>query len=377
MRRPVAIGCLSICLATGMGASEQSNGAPNQAISVGSSLVLVPALVKTRSGEIVFSLTAQDFLLTDNGIPQTLQLERHIDSQPLALAIIVQTGGEGAAHLDQYRGLDAVLDALIGNVTHRVAVIAFDSGPHLAQDFAPHTDTAAATVSNLQPGDPGVAILDAVQFGIDLLSKQPPEYRRAVLLFSETLDDGSQTGPEDAVRAVVDTNTAIYSFGFSSTKAAVKHEVSKLKRPGSSPYHGDAYPAGGCMSRDPDADPDARGNRSVQGLDCASDLLPPLRLGRMAFVAARDSLKRNVPESVAQMTGGEYFPFRNAKTLSQRLVTISNDAPNYYVLSFHPQSPSLGAHVLEVKLKERPGLQLRARTSYWVAGSAAKPAPQP
>jgi VWFA-related protein len=375
MRRPVAIACLGICLATGLSATEQSSDPANQAISVRSSLVLVPALVKTKSGEIVFSLTAQDFLLTDNGILQTPQLEQHIDSQPLALAVIVQTGGTGAAHLDDYRGLDAVLDALIGNVPHRVAVIAFDSAPHLAQDFTPHTDTAAATVSNLQPGDPGVAILDAVQFGIDLLGKQPPEYRRAVLLFSETLDDGSQTGLEDAVRAVVDTNTAIYSFGFSSTKAAVKHEVSKPRRPGGSPYHGDAYLAGGCMSRDADADPDARGNRSVQGLDCAEDLLPPLRLGRMAFVAARDSLRRNVPESVAQMTGGEYFPFRNAKTLNQHLVTISNDALNYYVLSFHPQSPSLGAHALEVKLKERPGLKLRARTSYWVAGTT-KPPPQ-
>ena len=94
------------------------------------------------------------------------------------------------------------------------------------------------------------------------------------------------------------------------------------------------------MSHDPDADPDAHGKRSVQALDCASDLLPPLRLARIAYLAARDGLQRNVPESVAQLTGGEYFAFKDAKTLSRHLITISNDAPNYYVLSFHPQSPS-------------------------------------
>jgi hypothetical protein len=86
----------------------------------------------------------------------------------------------------------------------------------------------------------------------------------------------------------------------------------------------------------------------------------------MAYIAAKDSLQRNVPESVAQLTGGEYFPFKDAKTLSQHLVTISNDAPNYYVLSFHPQSPVAGLHALNLSLKDRNGLQVSARNSYWV-----------
>jgi hypothetical protein len=45
-----------------------------------------------------------------------------------------------------------------------------------------------------------------------------------------------------------DTNTVIYAFGFSSANAAVSHEATKPKRPGGSPYHGDAYAAGGCIS---------------------------------------------------------------------------------------------------------------------------------
>jgi VWFA-related protein len=357
------------CAFTALAADLQTSDTPNLAISVRSSLVLVPALVKTRSGDIVFSLGAQDFVLTDNGIPQALQMEKNVEAQPLALAVVVQTGGNGASHLKDYQGLDAMLDAVIGNVPHHVAVVAFDSTPHLAQEFTPQTDLSSMTLDHLQAGDHGVAILDAIKYGIDLLGKQPPEYRRALVLFSETLDSGSKTSLEDAVRAVVDTNTAIYSFGFSSTKADVAHQVSEPRRPGSSPPHGDAYPAGGCMSRDPDADPDAYGSRSIQALDCATDLVPPLRLGRVAFAAAKDSLRRNVPEAVAKMTGGEYFPFRNAKTLSRGLMAVTNDAPNYYVLSFHPGSPSPGVHALHVELKDRADLQLRARTSYWMEGS--------
>jgi VWFA-related protein len=362
----VSVGLLCASAASAQ-SNEQSSGASQApAITVRSNLVLVPALVKTKTGEIVFSLTADDFILTDNGTPQALRLELDTDSQPLALAVIVQTGGLGAEHLRDYRDLSAVLDAVIGDVSHRVAVVSFDSTPRLEQDFSTDTDAAAKTIATLDGGDAGAAILDALNFGINLLRKQPPAYRRAVVLFSETIDSGSQTSFEDALRAVDDANTAIYSFGFSSTKAAVNHEASKLPRQGGSPYSDVPYAPGGCMSKDPNADPDAHGKRGVQALDCASDLLPPLRLARMAFLAAKDGFRRNVPESVAQLTGGEYFAFKSATTLSRHLITISNDVPNYYVLSFRPQSPQPGLHALELKLKDRPELQVSARNAYWV-----------
>jgi VWFA-related protein len=362
---------LSVAGASAQNSEQSSASSQTPVIAVRSILVLVPALVKTKAGEVVFSLTADDFILTDNGFPQSLRLEPDTDSEPLALAVIVQTGGQGASHLRDYRNLEAVLDAVIGNVPHRVAVVSFDSRPRLEQDFTTTTDAAAKTITTLHGGDQGVAILDALNFGINLLPKQPPAYRRSVLLFSETVDNGSQTSLEDALRAIDGTNTAIYSFGFSSTKSALKHEASKLPRPGGSPYSNEPYPAGGCMSGDSDADPDARGKRGVQVLDCASNLLPPLRLARMAFLTAREGLQRNVPESVAQLTGGEYFTFKDATTLRRLLIPVSNDVPNYYVLSFSPQSPTPGLHKLELRLRDKPELQLRARNAYWMDAEAA------
>jgi VWFA-related protein len=333
-----------------------------------SNLVLVPALVKDSTGKVVFSLTADDFILTDNGIPQAVRVEEEALGQPLALVVIVETGGEGAAHLRNYRALGPVLDAIIGGVQHNVAVISFDSTARLEQNFESNTDTAAETISNLHDGDTGAAILDALSFGIELLRTQPPAYRRAVLLLSETIDNGSQTSLDDAVRAVQDTNTAIYSFGFSTTQTAVKHQAAKL--PGGTASSNESYPPGGCMSRDPKADPDAHGNRAVQALDCASDLILPLRLARMAFLVAKDGMRRNVPKSVAELTGGEYFDFKDGKTLARHLITISNDVPNYYFLSFRPQSPQAGQHALELKLKGRPGYDVTSRKGYWIDAPA-------
>jgi VWFA-related protein len=357
---------LLACSAAFAQSGDQPASSTVPSISVGSNLVLVPALVKTKKGEIVFSLTADDFTLSDNGVPQTVRMESDIVGQPMAVVIIVQTGGHGASHLNDYNNLGAVIDAVIGDVPHHVAVVAFDSTPHLAQDFNTNTDVATQTITNLQPGDSGASILDALNFGIKLLRDQPSAYRRTVLMFSQTLDGGSQTSFEDTLRAVDDTNTAIYTFAFSSGKSDVKHEASKLPRPGGTEYSDTPYPPGGCMSRDPEADPDAHGKRGVQALNCASDLFPPLRLPRLIYIAARDGFKRNVPESVAHLTGGEYFDFKDAATLSKRLVSISNDAPNYHMLSFHPQTPTPGLHALDVKLKDRPELQLKVRNAYWV-----------
>jgi VWFA-related protein len=332
--------------------------------TVGSTLVQVPVLVKTKRGDVVFSLTADDFLVTDNGVQQKPKLDADTDSQPLALAIVVQTGGAGVRHLADYGRLDAILDALIGNVEHQVAVIAFDSTPHLILPFSPDTIDAAHALATLDKGDNGAAILDGIAFAVARLRMQPMRYRRAILLFSETVDQGSLTNLDEALRLISDSNTAMYSFSFSSTRAAVSHEASKFNSDTPGPAHG-------CFSRQ-GADPEYDGHYSKQVLDCISQLAPPLRLATMAFLSARGTLRTKTAESIAQLAGGESFHFRRAKDLRAGLISLSNDLPNYYVLSFRPTAPTAGLHALHVEMKGRPGLVLDSRREYWIEEEPAR-----
>jgi len=186
-------------------------------------VVLVPALVRNAKGELVFTLKAGDFRVTDDGVAQPLTLDEDTGSEPLALVVAVETGGGGRTKLDNYRNLTAVIDAVVGGVPHRVAVVAFDSAARVAQDFTPNVDEVGAALHDLDEGDKGAAILDGLKFSVDLLRSQPVNYRRAILLISETIDRGSQTKMEDALRDLSDTNTAIYSLGFSSGKADAAH----------------------------------------------------------------------------------------------------------------------------------------------------------
>jgi VWFA-related protein len=296
-----------------------------------------------------------------------------------------------------------MLTSIVGNVFHQVAVVTFDSQPHVLQSFTGDTDEAIDALRTLQPGctrqhhymnctgphpiyniplgDNGAAILDSLTYAVDLLRDQPPIYRRAILLISETLDRGSTTTIQRAVRAIADTNTTIYSIGFSTGKSEAAHYAYRElpTQPSGRPrgilslenHH--PNPPHGCMGKDPDPDPDATNNKWIQAYDCLTQLAPPLTFAKMAAIAAVDGMKTNIPETVAHMTGGEYFHLSNPKELEGYLSTIANHVPNRYVLSFYPQNPHPGLHTITLHAPNYTALDITARTTYWIDPPAAPP----
>jgi VWFA-related protein len=325
-------------------------------LSSRTTLVTVPALVKTRAGEPVFTLKAEDFSVTDDGIEQKAILDEDTGSEPLALVIVVETGGAGARKIDSYRHLGPSIEAVVGAVPHKVAVVQFDGAPQVALNFTPDLNTVGETLSNLEPGDSNAAILDSLRFSVNLLRRQPASYRRAILLISETVDHGSQSTLDQTLRDVSDTNTAIYSLYFSTGKSNVGHTAALI-------YHDPTPgPPGGCMAKDPNA-PDQ--NRWVQAYNCLGVLAPPLRLAKAAAIAATDGLKHNAAESVAQLTGGESIPFKDARSLERGVQEISHHLPNRYLLSFYPAAPHPGFHAIGLRLRDYPDLVVTGRNGYW------------
>ncbi len=371
-------------------------------------VVLVPALVTSKGGDPVFTLKADDFTVTDDGVPQKLHLEEDSDSEPLALVVALENGGEGKKQIEKYRQLGPLIENLVGNVPHRIAVVTFAGLPKLVQDFTPETkgesEPFEEAVKNVSPAEgpdaDGAAILDTLSYAVEILKDQPPRYRRAILLLSETLDRGSRVSLDQALRAVSDTNTTIYAMGFSTGRGEAGSEARHIMRndtPG---------PTHGCMANPnapagpDDSDPnspikegdaastDANGSPTdveapgvpkrtgkqvaAQALDCAGVLLPPVALAKLAVQAAIGGFHRNVPETVAHLTGGEYYPFKNPKTIQRDLTEIANHVPNRYILSFQPTSPHPGLHALSVHLKDYAHLDIAARNSYW-ADTEPKP----
>jgi hypothetical protein len=92
----------------------------------------------------------------------------------------------------------------------------------------------------------------------------------------------------------------------------------------------------------------------------------------MAFLVARNALRTNAAEAVAQLTGGEFFHFHEGKDLKAGLIAVSNDVPNYYILSFRPTALTPGLHALHLVIKDSPKLVIKSRSEYWMDSDTAR-----
>ena len=107
--------CASLSAQTAPLASPQPS-----VLSTNSTLVLIPALVRSKTGNLIYTLASKDFVLTDDGIPQKLTLEQDTGGEPLALVVVIEVGGAGAREFNKFASiappLAPMLESVIGNV---------------------------------------------------------------------------------------------------------------------------------------------------------------------------------------------------------------------------------------------------------------------
>jgi VWFA-related protein len=296
-------------------------------------LVVVPTLVQTAGKETAFSLKAEDFVLTDNGVPQKVTLEEET-KRPLSLVVLMQTGGVARGQFASYANLETLLGSLLGGVPNRVSIVNFDSQPEAASPFTSDVAQWKEAIDKPDQGDRGAAIFDGIAYALDLLKKEPVGNRRAILLISQERDDGSKTPMKEIVRNLGETNTAIYSVTFSAEKTEAKLA---FKDP-------------------PHLNPPIMGSQGYFKLDA------PLRL---IFGA----MQKNLSAEVASLSGGESLSFDGRGELEGDMLISSNHIRNSYILSFTPTSTEPGLHTIKVSLPKHPEMIVSARTSYWAADS--------
>jgi VWFA-related protein len=314
-------------------AHGQQSPSPETTIRVETSEVLVPTLVEMPSGEIVYGLGPADFQLTDNGVPQQLHVDDDLDNEPVSVVVAVEKGRMAALEFEKINRLAPLIDLFLGDGSSEAAFVSFDSKPQLVVPFTKDGDRLGHELKRLEPGDGGAAILDTVGFSVKLLEDRPKDYRRVLLLISETRDHGSRdVDAQKVVEQIGISNTLVLSVTFSPSKALLLHD---LKDGGQSATVG--------------------------------DLLTPLMM-------AIQAVRKNVARQIAVMSGGEYAPFTTERGFEARVQEVAKHARNRYLLSFRPSDSTPGLHVLEVRLTRNLGARVVARTSYWALEKQAQPA---
>jgi VWFA-related protein len=295
-------------------------------------LVVVPTLVKDVHGHVIYGLTAKDFVIEDNGVPQTVRLDDSAEFEPLSIVVALQTGRRAKREYSRIHGITSLIGPLLEQPETQVAVVEFDSHVRLVSGFTQDATVLKKVFGELQPGDGGSAILDAIKFSVDLLENEQGERQRVLLLVSEARDHGSHTASVDGVLASIGKSNAImHSISFSPALSQV-------------------------------LDTERGSNRDE--MTYRPDLLAPL-------VLARNAMKKNITKTVTEMSGGEYQLFDSRKQFETEMVDFTNRIHSRYSLSFEPHTPPPGLHRIRVELKEPiEGVTVTFRSSYWATAGA-------
>jgi VWFA-related protein len=293
-------------------------------------LVLIPALVKDSQGGIVYGLQANDFIIEDDGLQQPLRLDEAPEGQPISLVVAIQNGRRAYAEFPRVQGLKAMLEPLFSQGTARVALVEFDSEVKLTRNFTRDSSLISDDLSNLEPGNGGAAILDALAYSVNLLKQEADERLRVLLLISETRDHGSRAGIDDTVAAIGQANSLMYALAFSPA-------LSNILDTGRGTNKNEMHP-------------------TVDFFDLMD--------------RARQAMRKNVPSTIASLTGGEYELFATRKKFELHMNDFTNHLHSRYLLSIAPKDPHPGLHRIDVRLKDLAVGTVLARSSYWAQGAA-------
>lgn len=179
-------------------------------------LVVAPTSVTDHAGNFVNGLTAADFMLYDNDVPQ--QIHEDGDFLPISLALAIQTNLKKNV-IERIHELGPLLGALVVGVGGEAAIFTFDQKLHLEQDFTHDLGRLTRTLRRMNPSAGPNHVIDATLDATRLLSQRPEERRRILLLISDPRDEGSQSSLDDALSDVAMSNTLIYWLNLSHSAA--------------------------------------------------------------------------------------------------------------------------------------------------------------
>jgi VWFA-related protein len=209
-----------------LGVSRSLFGQDDPTFSTGVKVVNVLATVRNKQREIVRDLTKDDFLLSENGRPQTIRYFSRESELPLTVGLMIDTSMSQQKVLDSERTASfRFLDQVLRETQDKLFIMQFDMAVQLRQpltssrrdleNILPYVDTPTRRELNMQTGG-GTLLYDAiVQASSTVLKNQ--RNRKAMIVLSDGGENGSTATLTDAIEAAQRADTLIYSILFSDS----------------------------------------------------------------------------------------------------------------------------------------------------------------
>ena len=361
----LAVAALPLAAQSPSGPMTPQPGAPIQQappqpkIGVHVTLVNTPVTVRDSKGDMVDTLNAKDFRITDNGVEQRIT---HFDlgGDALSLVILVETSSRIATLLPQVRKAGILLSETVMAANGEAAVLGFNDSVDKLQDFTPNHDLIQSTFTKLQQGTSGSKLYDAMAIGVEMLSGRPlpsgdaPGRRRIMLILSEATDVGSDTRFGAVLRQAQLSNVTIYSVGLSTTRAELQ-AAPKDTTPHPTPPATFGLPPQPGTVQTPETEDARYGSGNLMNAVV------------WAVQHVKDKLTANPLEVATAGTGGAHLATFKDRSVEKAIDEIGGELHSQYSVSYTPTGTNdAGYHEIKVTLAKN-GLKVRARPGYYVA----------
>ena len=201
------------------------------------------ATVRDKQGQIVRDLTKEDFLLDEDGRPQTISYFSRENNLPLTLGLLVDTSGSERRMIPEERRASLrFIEQVLRPDKDQAFVIHFDFEVELLEDLTNSREKLERALDQLDSSQPqlqrqqqgggypgggypgggqrggrgrggGTDLYDAVYLaGDELMKKQ--KGRKALILLSDGVDTGSKETLGSAVESAQRADTLVYSILF-------------------------------------------------------------------------------------------------------------------------------------------------------------------
>jgi VWFA-related protein len=304
----------------------QDSATKDPVIQANVHLVLVPVTVTDRKGRSVDGLSADNFVVRDEGKVQKIRLDTSDTVlAPVSVVIAVQASGISAVALAKIQKVGAMIQPLIAGDRGRAAVISFDDEVTVQQGFTSDGTKLRTAFETIRPGTIKQAhLFDATLEAVKLLETRPESNRRVLFLLSESRDRNSKAKLPAVIERVQRAGISVYPITYSVQKIAW---TARAGNPEDNPRDEDLLAA----------------------------ITEPARLAT-----------KNAADGLAHATGGRHLSFATLNGLEEAIGRAGDEIHSQYLLSFTPsESGSPAYRKLEVLVPSRTDVVIRARPGYW------------
>ena len=180
-------------------------------IRVETNLVNILASVIDAKGRPIPDLTAEDFTLTEEGVPQKIERFEAETNRPLDLALMVDSSMSTFKDLKFENEAAAHFIRQVVRPGDTLGVFEFSETVTELSEFSDNVPVLQSAARRITAGA-GTSIYDALVLGSQTLRRRPGGRRRAIVLVTDAGETTSVSKFEDARRAAIASEALLYSI---------------------------------------------------------------------------------------------------------------------------------------------------------------------